>query len=130
MHIDFDKFQASLDDIGEEQTAINEYKLLRARDVLIVAQRNLRHMAIELDALLINYMRANACDIAISDTERLYVGTSSLVSTLKHLPNASSPISARTAPCFHGWLASMPPSPVVSSSRLPLPASMIAISMP
>ena len=48
MHIDFDKFQASLDDIGEEQTAINEYKLLRARDVLIVAQRNLRHMAIEL----------------------------------------------------------------------------------
>ena len=75
MHIDFDQFQASLDDIGEEQTAINEYKLLRARDVLIVAQRNLRNLAIELDALLINYMRANACDIAISDTERLYVGT-------------------------------------------------------
>ena len=65
MHIDFDQFQASLDDIGEEQTAINEYKLLRARDVLIVAQRNLRNLAIELDALLINYMRANACDIAI-----------------------------------------------------------------
>ena len=75
MNIDFDQFQSSLDDIGEEQTAINEYKLLRARDVLIVAQRNLRNLAIELDALLINYMRANACDIAISDTERLYVGT-------------------------------------------------------
>ena len=29
MNIDFDQFQASLDDIGEEQTAINEYKLLR-----------------------------------------------------------------------------------------------------
>ena len=82
MHIDFDKFQASLDDIGEEQTAINEYKLLRARDVLIVAQRNLRNLAIELDALLINYMRANACDIAISDTERLYVGTTRVTKSI------------------------------------------------
>ena len=82
MNIDFDQFQASLDDIGEEQTAINEYKLLRARDVLIVAQRNLRHMAIELDALLINYMRANACDIAISDTERLYVGTTKVTKSI------------------------------------------------
>ena len=75
MKIDFDTFQADLNKLTLEKSQDQEYKLLAARDTLIIAGRHLRTAIIEVEALLIGYMQGNDCDIVISDKERLYVGT-------------------------------------------------------
>ena len=64
-----------LDLIGAERSDENDRALLRVRDRAIVALRQARELMADVDAALIDYMNLNQCDLEISDTERLYVGT-------------------------------------------------------
>ena len=64
-----------LDLIGAERSEDNDRALLRVRDRAIVALRTAREMMADVDAALIDYMNLNQCDLQISDTERLYVGS-------------------------------------------------------
>ena len=64
-----------LDVIGAERSEENDRALLRVRDRAIVALRTAREMMADVDAAIIDYMTLNQCDLEISDTERLYVGS-------------------------------------------------------
>ena len=64
-----------LDLIGAERSEDNDRALLRVRDRAIVALRTAREMMADVDAAIIDYMTLNQCDLQISDTERLYVGS-------------------------------------------------------
>ena len=64
-----------LDVIGAERSEDNDRALLRVRDRAIVALRTAREMMADVDAAIIDYMTLNQCDLEISDTERLYVGS-------------------------------------------------------
>ena len=64
-----------LDLIGAERSEDNDRALLRVRDRAIVSMRIARELMASVDAALIDYMTLNQCDLQISDTERLYVGT-------------------------------------------------------
>ena len=64
-----------LDLIGAERSEDNDRALLRVRDRAIVALRQARELMADVDAALIDYMGLNQCDLEISDTERLYVGS-------------------------------------------------------
>ena len=64
-----------LDLIGAERSEDNDRALLRVRDRAIVALRTAREMMADVDAAIIDYMTLNQCDLQISETERLYVGS-------------------------------------------------------
>ena len=64
-----------LDVIGAERSEDNDRALLRVRDRAIVSLRMARELMASVDAALIDYMTLNQCDLEISDTERLYVGS-------------------------------------------------------
>ena len=64
-----------LDLIGAERSDENDRALLRVRDRAIVALRTAREMMADVDAAIIDYMTLNQCDLQISETERLYVGS-------------------------------------------------------
>jgi len=64
-----------LDVIGAERSEDNDRALLRVRDGAIVALRQARELMAGVDAAIIDYMTLNQCDLQISETERLYVGT-------------------------------------------------------
>ena len=71
-----------LDLIGAERSEDNDRALLRVRDRAIVALRTAREMMADVDAALIDYMNLNQCDLEISDTERLYVGTTRVTKSI------------------------------------------------
>ena len=68
--------------IGAERSEDNDRALLRVRDRAIVALRTAREMMADVDAALIDYMNLNQCDLQISDTERLYVGTTRVTKSI------------------------------------------------
>jgi hypothetical protein len=49
-------------------------ELLRWRDAVLANMRKARAEVTQMEAALLAYMDAHACDLVISDTERLYVG--------------------------------------------------------
>ena len=71
-----------LDVIGAERSEDNDRALLRVRDGAIVALRQARELMAGVDAALIDYMTLNQCDLQISDTERLYVGTTRVTKSI------------------------------------------------
>jgi hypothetical protein len=71
-----------LDLIGAERSEDNDRALLRVRDRAIVALRTAREMMADVDAAIIDYMTLNQCDLQISDTERLYVGTTRVTKSI------------------------------------------------
>ena len=73
--IDLQTISKLLNVIGAERSEDNDRALLRVRDRAIVALRTAREMMADVDAAIIDYMTLNQCDLQISDTERLYVGT-------------------------------------------------------
>jgi len=68
--------------IGAERSEDNDRALLRVRDRAIVALRTAREMMADVDAAIIDYMTLNQCDLQISDTERLYVGTTRVTKSI------------------------------------------------
>ena len=73
--IDLQTISKLLNVIGAERSEDNDRALLRVRDRAIVALRQARELMADVDAALIDYMNLNQCDLEISDTERLYVGS-------------------------------------------------------
>ena len=71
-----------LDLIGAERSEDNDRALLRVRDRAIVALRTAREMMADVDAALIDYMNLNQCDLQISETERLYVGSTRVTKSI------------------------------------------------
>ena len=71
-----------LDLIGAERSEDNDRALLRVRDRAIVALRQARELVADVDEALIDYMGLNQCDLQISDTERLYVGTTRVTKSI------------------------------------------------
>ena len=71
-----------LDVIGAERSDDNDRALLRVRDRAIVALRTAREMMADVDAAIIDYMTLNQCDLQISDTERLYVGSTRVTKSI------------------------------------------------
>lgn len=71
-----------LDLIGAERSEDNDRALLRVRDRAIVALRTAREMMADVDAAIIDYMTLNQCDLEISDTERLYVGSTRVTKSI------------------------------------------------
>ena len=51
-----------------------ERELLRWRDEVLANMREARAEVAQMEAVLLAYMDHHACDLVISDTERLYVG--------------------------------------------------------
>ena len=68
--------------IGAERSEDNDRALLRVRDRAIVALRTAREMMADVDAAIIDYMTLNQCDLQISDTERLYVGSTRVTKSI------------------------------------------------
>ena len=68
--------------IGAERSEDNDRALLRVRDRAIVALRTAREMMADVDAAIIDYMTLNQCDLQISETERLYVGTTRVTKSI------------------------------------------------
>lgn len=48
--------------------------MLRLRDAALIAMRKARADVAQMEATLLAYMDEHACDLVISDTEKLYVG--------------------------------------------------------
>lgn len=71
-----------LDVIGAERSEDNDRALLRVRDRAIVSMRMARELMASVDAAIIDYMTLNQCDLQISDTERLYVGTTRVTKSI------------------------------------------------
>ena len=71
-----------LDLIGAERSEDNDRALLRVRDRAIVSLRMARELMASVDAAIIDYMTLNQCDLQISDTERLYVGTTRVTKSI------------------------------------------------
>ena len=71
-----------LDLIGAERSEDNDRALLRVRDRAIVALRTAREMMADVDAAIIDYMTLNQCDLQISETERLYVGSTRVTKSI------------------------------------------------
>ena len=71
-----------LDVIGAERSEENDRALLRVRDRAIVSMRIARELMASVDAALIDYMTLNQCDLEISDTERLYVGSTRVTKSI------------------------------------------------
>ncbi len=71
-----------LDTIGAERSEDNDRALLRVRDGAIVVLRQARELMASVDAALIDYMGLNQCDLQISDTERLYVGSTRVTKSI------------------------------------------------
>ena len=71
-----------LDLIGAERSEDNDRALLRVRDRAIVAVRTARELMADVDAAIIDYMTLNQCDLEISDTERLYVGSTRVTKSI------------------------------------------------
>ncbi len=72
--LDLTEMMQELNAMEIEAPANNERKLLRMRDSVAVMQRQLRAFAETLEHATIAHIDMHG-DIAISDTERLYVGT-------------------------------------------------------
>ena len=71
-----------LDLIGAERSEDNDRALLRVRDRAIVSLRMARELMASVDAALIDYMNLNQCDLQISETERLYVGSTRVTKSI------------------------------------------------
>ena len=71
-----------LDVIGAERSEDNDRALLRVRDRAIVSLRMARELMASVDAALIDYMNLNQCDLQISDTERLYIGSTRVTKSI------------------------------------------------
>ena len=71
-----------LDLIGAERSEDNDRALLRVRDRAIVALRTAREMMADVDAAIIDYMTLNQCDLQISETERLYIGSTRVTKSI------------------------------------------------
>ena len=71
-----------LDVIGADRSEENDRALLRVRDRAIVSMRIARELMASVDAALIDYMNLNQCDLEISDTERLYVGSTRVTKSI------------------------------------------------
>ena len=71
-----------LDVIGAERSEDNDRALLRVRDRAIVSMRIARELMASVDAALIDYMNLNQCDLQISETERLYVGSTRVTKSI------------------------------------------------
>ena len=68
--------------IGAERSDENDRALLRVRDRAIVALRQARELMADVDAAIIDYMTLNQCDLEISETERLYVGSTRVTKSI------------------------------------------------
>ena len=68
--------------IGAERSEDNDRALLRVRDRAIVALRQARELMADVDAALIDYMGLNQCDLQISETERLYIGSTRVTKSI------------------------------------------------
>ena len=64
----------SLLEISDEAGPDNERKLLRIRDAVTNYVRQARELQALVEERIIEWMELNACDISISDSDRLYVG--------------------------------------------------------
>jgi len=80
--IDLQTISKLLNVIGAERSDDNDRALLRVRDRAIVALRQARELMADVDAALIDYMNLNQCDLQISDTERLYVGSTRVTKSI------------------------------------------------
>ena len=80
--IDLRTISQLLNVIGAERSDENDRALLRVRDRVIVAVRTARELMAAVDAMLIDYMTLNQCDLEISETERLYVGNTRVTKSI------------------------------------------------
>lgn len=74
--------KAALLEVGDEAGVENERKLLRLRDAATNYVRQARELQALVEARILEWMELNACDIVISDSERLYVGTTKVTKSI------------------------------------------------
>ena len=105
--IDLQTISKLLNVIGAERSEDNDRALLRVRDRAIVAVRTARELMASVDAAIIDYMTLNQCDLEISDTERLYVGSTRVTKSVDDQEILMAILEAGTG----GMLGSQPWKP-------------------
>ncbi len=81
-NVTFREVENLVDEITNEPSVENERRLLRLRDTATIYLRQARELQALVEARIIEYMQLNECDIAISDEERLYVGTTKVTKSV------------------------------------------------